>query len=156
MWAGQTKFPGSVWRASPTLPGQIIALRGKEPACGTQHKVSQWKAFIFFCCPNDLELTSRTHSQFLFFNYFLENNSKLIFSPLKITRTANDWFTGFLFGLILIIVGRRIELRLVVLVRCCVLTITSLMIRLWSETDGNVLLCYVMLWICPTFCPIIS
>ena len=39
----------------------------------------------------------------------------------------------FLFGLILIIVGRSIELRLVVLVRCCVLTITSLMLLLWKR-----------------------
>ena len=30
-------------------------------------------------------------------------------------------------------------------VRCCVRTITSLMLLLWSETDENVLLCNVML-----------
>ena len=60
--------------------------------------------------------------------------------PLKITCTATDWFTGFLFGSILIIVGCSIVLRLVVSVWWCVLTMTSLMLLLWSKTDGNVLI----------------
>ena len=72
----------------------------------------------------------------------IRNSSFLTFfrKQLKITCTATDWFTGFLFGLILIIVGCSIQLRLVVSVWCCVLTITSLMLILWSETEGNVLL----------------
>ena len=80
--------------------------------------------------------------------------------PLKITCTANDWFTGFLFGLILIIVGRSIELRLVVLVRCCVLcvlTIMSLILLLWSETEMScyVMLCYLINWSLPRSWPIL-
>ena len=38
----------------------------------------------FFCCPNDLELTSRTHSQFLFFNYFQKTTQNSSFPPLKL------------------------------------------------------------------------
>ena len=34
------------------VPVRSLRSEGEEPACGTQHKVSQWKAFdIFFCCP---------------------------------------------------------------------------------------------------------
>ena len=67
------------------------------------------------------------------------NSSRLIYAYGGWIWSANDWFTGFFFGSILIIVRRSLELRLVVFVWCCVLTITSLMLLLWSETDRNVL-----------------
>ena len=89
------------------------------------NKVNQWKAFVFFCCSSlsgwlvtSYLKWSGTHFQNIFaipvLQLFSENSLKLIFFPFKITCTANDWFTGFLLELILIIIWHNIILKLVV------------------------------------------
>ena len=133
-----------VWIAASACAGQIMRSEGKNLLVVPNIKSANGRRSFSFAAPmiwNSLPEHIRNSCSLTIFRKQLKTH----LFPLKITCTANDWFTGFLFGLILIIVGRSIELRLVVLVRCCVLTITSLMLLLWSETDGNVLLCYVML-----------
>ena len=65
------------------VPVRPLHSEGKNLLVIPKNKVSQWKTFSFYCCPNDLKFTSKTHSQFSSLT-ILENSSKLIFSPLKL------------------------------------------------------------------------